>query len=385
MRKPKRQAGTSRPTMMDVAAAAGVSQATVSLVLSGSKGARLAESTRKRVVEAAEALGYKFVRRGQRSSNGNAMSILFIADEISADPWMSLAFEGARDRALEQGVNLTLGLSHGDPDVETSLVGSAGRQQLAGLIYGTILTRQVQLPEVFSRHHTVLVNCYDVGRAFSAVLPGDLVGGRAATEHLIAVGRRRIGYINGQQGVDAARDRLKGYRQALASADIGFDPALVRPGNWEPSAGYLMTKELMALPNPPDAIFCANDMMAVGCYDALKELGKSIPHDVAVIGFDDRDIAQSMHPPLSTLVLPHYEMGRTAVELLLDAVGGQKASPSRTKVECELIIRHSTAGRSSPGLHHSGRLYDSPEPTAASLFGAAEIAEAIERDRDDNE
>ncbi len=343
MPKPKRQAGVARPTMMDVAAAAGVSQATVSLVLSGTKGARLAEATRRRVVEAANALGYRFVRRGNRPAATEAQStILFIADEISADPWMALAFEGARDMALEQGINVTLGVSHGDPDVEVGLIAGATRQRVLGLIYGTILSRQVALPEAFAGLPTVLVNCHDEARAYSAVLPGDLVGGRVATEHLIAMGRRRIGYINGQHGVEAARDRLKGYRQALASADLTFDPQLVKPGNWEPSAGYEMTRELMALPAPPDAIFCANDMMAVGCYEALKELGLGIPGDVAVIGFDDRDIAQYMHPPLSTLVLPHYEMGRTAAELLIDATGGLATAPARIKVECELVVRAST-------------------------------------------
>lgn len=342
MPQSKRQAGVGRPTMMDVAAAAGVSQATVSLVLSGSKGARLADATRRRVLEVAQSLGYKFVRRGSRPAPGGQSTIIFVADEISADPWMSLAFEGARDRALEDGINILLAVSHGDADVETNLIAGMGKMPILGLIYGTILTRLVQLPPMFSEHRTVLVNCYDAGRLLDSVLPGDLVGGRVATEHLLQNGRKRIGLINGQQGIDATRDRLKGYRQALARNDIVFDPALVKPGNWEPSAGYEMTLELMAQDNPPDAIFCANDMMAVGCFDALKELGLNVPGDVAVIGFDDRDIAQHMHPPLSTLILPHYEMGRSAAELLIDAAGGLNTAPSRIKVECELVVREST-------------------------------------------
>ena len=122
-----------------------------------------------------------------------------------------------------------------------------------------------------------------------------------------------------------------------------------------------MTLELMALDNPPDAIFCANDMMAVGCFDALKQLGAIIPDDVAVIGFDDRNIAQYMHPPLSTLVLPLYEMGRTAAELLIDAAGGLHTTPSRIKVECELIARESTARRRlitpKPPWRRCDRLY----------------------------
>ena len=335
--------------MMDVAAKAAVSQATVSLVLSGSKGGRLADDTRRRVLAAAQELGYKFVRRGQRTAPGGPSMIVFVADEISTDPWMSLAYEGARDKALEHGINVFLAVGHGDADVEASILSTLGKDAVLGLIYGTILTRPVQLPPLFAESRTVLVNCYEEGGAFSSVLPGDLVGGRVATEHLLSVGRKRIGFINGQQGVDAARDRLKGYKQALASADIAFDPDLVRPGNWEPTAGYEMTHELMALSNPPDAIFCANDMMALGCYDALKELGLRVPDDIAVIGFDDRDLAQSMHPPLSTLTLPQYEMGGTAVELLLDAAGGLETGPTRIKVQCGLIVRQSSQPRAKAG------------------------------------
>jgi LacI family transcriptional regulator len=323
--------------MMDVATAAGVSQATVSLVLSGSKGARLADSTRSRVLDAAQGLGYRFVRRGTKSVPGGQSTIVFFADETSTDPWMTLAFEGARDKALEFGVHVLMAVSHGDADVEASVIA------VLGVIYGTILARQVQIPPALADRKIVLVNCYDELREYHSILPADLLGGRTATEHLLLAGRKRIGFINGQQGVDAARDRLRGYKQALASNDIAFDPALVRPGNWQPSTGYEMTCALMALDNPPDAIFCANDMMAVGCFDALRHLGIRVPEDVAVIGFDDREIAQYMHPPLSTLVLPLYEMGRTAAELLLDISGGLDTAPSRTKVECELVVRASTA------------------------------------------
>jgi LacI family transcriptional regulator len=328
--------------MMDVAAAAGVSQATVSLVLSGGKSGRLADDTRRRVVEAAQALGYKFVRRGQRSNAGGQSTILFVADETITDPWMSLAFEGARDKALEVGINMLMAVSHADADVETNILAGLGSVPILGIVYGTILTRQVTMPPALAKHRLVLVNCYDAAGAFHSILPGDVLGARTATEHLLAKGCKRIGFINGQQGLDNTRDRLKGYKQALASNDVPFDAALVRPGNWEPSSGYQMTLELMALDNPPDAIFCANDMMAVGSYDALRQLGRKVPDDVAVVGFDDRDIAQYMHPPLSTLVLPLYEMGQIAVELLLDDAGGLHSQPSRIKVECQLVERESS-------------------------------------------
>ncbi|WP_246730237.1 LacI family DNA-binding transcriptional regulator [Nitratireductor mangrovi] len=329
-----------KPTMMDVASRAGVSQATVSLVLNDSPGVRLSDATRERVRQAAEELGYKLVRRGQRRAPADQNLIAFIADEMATDPWMSIAFDGAREKALEYGLTVCLTVTRGDPDAEAMILSQMG-QQLLGIIYGTTLTRRAEPSPALFKHRTVLLNCYDGKRKLPSVLPGELVGGRVATERLIQAGRKRVALINGQEGLDASRDRLKGYRQALASNDISFDPALVRPGNWEPSSGYEMTQLLMALDSPPDGIFCANDMMAVGCFDALRELGLKVPDDVSVVGFDDREIAQFTRPPLTTLLLPHYEMGEIAAELLIDAAGGLKGGPTQIKVECTLVERDS--------------------------------------------
>lgn len=337
----KTSKGQRRPTMLDVAAMAGVSQATVSLVLNGSPGVKLTSQTRQRVLDAVEKLGYRFVRRGNLAEPEGQSTIVFIADEVTTDPWMAMAFEGARDKALEFGINVFLAVSHGESDIETSIAGRATSETNLGFIYGTILTRLVELPPALTQERTVLVNCYDAKHTLPSVMPGDVLGGRMATERLLAAGRTRIALINGQQGVNAARDRLKGYQQALASNDILFEADLVKSGNWQPSSGYDLTLELMAADNPPDAIFCANDLMAIGCLDALKRLNLSVPDDVAVIGFDDREIAQYTHPPLTTLVLPHYEMGEIAAELLIDAAGGLNTVTNRIKVECPLVERES--------------------------------------------
>ena len=341
MNESRRTGVQLRPTMMDVASRAGVSQATVSLVLNGSPGARLSDATRIRVREAADELGYRLFKRGQRRTPVEHGIIWFIADEIATDPWIGLAFDGAREKAMEYGLMVCLFITHGDPETEAMVINQANQQPLLGVIYGTILTRRVEPSVALPENRTVLLNCYDAKRRLPSVLPGELVGGRVATERLIQAGRKRIGLINGQEGLDASRDRLKGYRQALSSNDISFDPDLVKPGNWEPSSGYEMTHEFMKMDNPPDAIFCANDMMAVGCFDALRELGLHVPGDVSVIGFDDREIAQFTRPPLTTLVLPQYEMGEIAAELLIDAAGGLQAGPTQIKVECPLVERES--------------------------------------------
>jgi len=238
-------------------------------------------------------------------------------------------------------MNIYLAVSNGDPANEAAIIENLENQPLAGIIYGTILTRQVQLPPTIDPQRTVLLNCYDVERRLHSVVPGDRLGGRIATQRLIDAGRKRIGFINGQQGVDATRDRLKGYRQALASNEIPFDAALVKSGNWEPSSGYDMTKELLAEGSPPDGIFCANDLMALGCLDALHEAGIRIPADISVIGFDDRDVALHTHPPLTTLLLPNHEMGAMAAEILIEMAGSLNTTPVQIKVECPLVERAS--------------------------------------------
>ena len=330
-----------KPTMMDVAARAGVSQATVSLILNGSSGARFSAATRKRVFDAAAELGYRLSNRSN-SANGNGTKVIvFIVDELTTDPWMALAYEGARQKAIELGMIVTLGVYRKDEDPQEAVFSLCESQTLFGYVFGTILTRKIEPPEPLFRVPSVLVNCYDQQRRLPSIIPGDVAGGRAATERMIRDGRKRIALINGQEGLDNPRDRLQGYKQALASNDLAFDPKLVHYGNWEPSSGYEKTHELMKLPNPPDGIFCANDLMAIGCIEALKELGKSIPEDVAVVGFDNRDIAQFTRPPLTTFHLPMYEMGSMAVELIVDIAGGLNSSHDQLKVECQLVERSS--------------------------------------------
>ncbi|WP_339759646.1 LacI family DNA-binding transcriptional regulator [uncultured Hoeflea sp.] len=330
-----------KPTMMDVAARAGVSQATVSLILNGSSGARFSEATRKRVTDAVNDLGYRLPNRSPASDPTDSKVIAFITDELTTDPWMALAFEGAREKALELGVIVTLGIFRSGEDPNENMFSLCQQNPLLGYIFGTILTRKIDPPAALFTAPSILINCYDGNRRLPSILPGDVAGGRAATERLIQAGRRRIGFINGQEGLDNPRDRLRGYKQALASNDFSFDPKLVRYGNWEPSSGYSETHALMDLANPPDAIFCANDLMALGCVEALKERGKSIPGDVAVIGYDNRDIAQFIRPPLTTLHLPLFEMGAMAVEMIHDIAGGLKSSHDQLKVECPIIERES--------------------------------------------
>jgi LacI family transcriptional regulator len=331
-----------RATMTDVASLAGVSQTTVSLVLNNALGARLSQQTRQRVLEAARQVGYRLVKRNvEKRLAGEASVIGLIVDEMSTDPWCAIALDGIRDKAWEYGLTVSVCVTRGDADMEQAVQAQMGKQPLLGLIYGTIQTRRITPSPALFRLPTVLLNCYAADRSLPSVVPGEVLGGRTATERLIAAGHRRIAMIEGEVWMDASRDRLKGYRQALTSHEIPFDDVLVRPGNWEPSAGYEQTLELMKLPSPPTGIFCSNDLMALGCYEALKEIGKRIPQDVAVVGYDDREIAQFMRPPLTTVLLPHFEMGTVAAELIIDTASRPQSRAAQIKVECPLVERES--------------------------------------------
>jgi len=328
--------------MTDVAAAAGVSQTTVSLVLNDNRGARLSAETRQRVLDAAASLGYRLVKRGAaRLPISDATAIGFVVNEMSTDPWCAIALDGAREKAWEHGLTVSAAVTRGDAEMEEAVLAQMTAQPLLGLIYGTIHTRRIVAPAALYRIPTVLLNCYVSDRSLPSVVPGEVRGGHTATQRLILAGHRRIGCIEGEALMDASRDRQKGYRQALASADLPFDPELVRPGNWEPSAGYEQTRVLMGLAEPPTAIFCCNDMMALGCFEALKELGLRIPEDVAVVGYDNREIAQFTHPPLTTVLLPHFDMGALAAEQIIEHAIGPTDRPAQIKVECPLVERNS--------------------------------------------
>ncbi|CAG9239353.1 Transcriptional regulator, LacI family [Paraburkholderia caribensis] len=336
-----------RPTMTDIAKLTGVSQSTVSLVLNNASSAKFSEATRSKVLKTAQDLGYRLTpREPLPPSSGERNLIIYLADEISTSPHPVVNIDGARDAAYANGKLLAVYSTHGNADVEQQVLDAAlASPTVFGVIYATVYTRKVTLPAALARVPTVLLNCYTSEGGQSSIVPAEVAGGHVATEYLLRAGHRRIGYINGEHWQDAAKDRLKGYRTALATADLPFAPELVRDGDWSSGTGFEHTLSLMREPHPPTAIFCANDLMALGAIEALKQLGYRVPDDVSVLGYDDQEIARHTHPPLSTVVLPNYELGRWAVDTLLQEVHNQAAgAPVRhrmVKLDGPLIERGS--------------------------------------------
>ncbi|MEI9417725.1 LacI family DNA-binding transcriptional regulator [Mesorhizobium sp. Cs1321R2N1] len=360
----KRRKAAAKPkgrvTMTDIARAAGCSQATVSFVLNNSPGIRLSQQTRERVIEAARALGYSAPAFSALSNpvaafegaafDGPAFDGLdgvigFAVDQLATSPEAVVAIEGARQASWNAGNVLLVAQTMGDAVMEPRAIQALTRRGISALIYMTIFTREITAPDFLYGLDipVILLNCYTSDYAFPAVVPSEIAGGQSSTRHLISHGHRRIATITGEPWMQAAQDRLKGYRRALATADIPFDPELVVEGDWSASAGYAATVKLLALKDRPSAIFCQNDRTAIGCYEALKEAGLHIPADISVVGYDDEEIARHLFPPLTTSILPHMAMGQWAIEQLEAPAQVGRGRYPITKLECPLVERESVA------------------------------------------
>lgn len=328
--------------MTDIAKLAGVSQSTVSLVINHMSGAKVSRATRDGVLRIAREIGYPLERHAQPGAPQERNLIVYLSDELATSPHAMQTIEGARDGAWEHGCLLAVFATGGDPALEGAVLARMlADPGLLGVLYATIFTRAVSLPASLAGVPAVLLNCHTRDRQYSSVVPGELLGGFAATMHLVDSGHRRIGLINGEGWIEAAAERLKGYRQALSTRDIPFDPGLVREGDWQVGSGYRHALDLLSLPEPPTALFCANDLMAVGAIDAARKLGREVPEQLSIVGYDDQDLARYTTPPLTTVLLPNYEMGRWAAQALVDQTRGSVLRRSNIKMDCPLVERDS--------------------------------------------
>lgn len=336
MKKAKENNG-SRVTMKDVALRAGVSQSTVSFVLNGLDDMRISRETRKRVKDAVDELGYRPRGAGRPPKSAGLGIIGLMLDEIATSPFAAISIEGVQEEAWKNDIVVEVVMTGGDAQYETEVLKKWGHDGVMGVIYSSILTREVQPPDGLARHRSVMLNCYDEAGKYPSIVPAERRGGEDATKALLAAGHRRIAFISGESWMEASDQRMEGYERALRAARIPVDPSLIAEGNFLPSGGREATLKLMSGKSRPDAIFCANDLMAVGCYEALKELGEKIGETIAVMGYDDQEIAQHLSPSLTTVVLPHREMGQWCVKELLKS----NLEPTIDRMKCPVVIRKS--------------------------------------------
>lgn len=332
------------PTMWEVAERAGVSQATVSLVLNNVPGNRVTEATRSRVMEAVNELGYRTNAFARTLRSGESGMIGFISDEVASAPFAGKLLKGAQLLAWQNG-NVLLGVdTYNKPELEAAAIEMMLSYRVRGVVYASMYHRVVDLPAALMDIPTVVVNARDRAGLVPSVFPDEERGGYTATRALLDAGHRRIAMINIQSpdsDLPAGIGRLAGYRRALAEEGIPEDPALLRFGSGVVEDGLALTKDLMEQESRPTAIFCGNDRTAWGAYRALEALGLGVPEDCSIIGFDNQDtIAPYLDPGLTTMELPYERMARRAMEILLSDADPK---PGQFPIECSLISRGSVA------------------------------------------
>ena len=334
----KRQ--TSKVTIKEIAKRARVGTTTVSRVLNDHPYVRAEK--RQRVLAAIAELDYR-PSQTARHLRGSPSGLLgFLTDDVATTPYAVDIIRGAQEVAWEYKRVLLVADSGRNRRSAEAAVDVFLERAVEGIVYAAMYHRPVELPAGLEQIPTVLANCFLESGAVPAVVPDEFDGGFNATQALIQAGHRRIGFIHlwdNPPPVPAIKGRLRGYQHALQQYGIPYDEALVRYSSQSPSANYAHTRSLMALPHPPTALFCGNDKIAMSCYSALAELKLRIPQDVAVIGFDNIvDIAAGLLPSLTTIQLPHYEMGKWAVQHLMDS---SKPLNGLEQLPCPLVPRAS--------------------------------------------
>jgi LacI family transcriptional regulator len=332
--------------MEDVARIAGVSRTTVSLVLNEKPDHGIPAHTVDRIHEAAASLGYRrnAMAAGLRSSTTDTIGL--ISDVVATTPFAGQMLHGAQEVAWAAHKLISVINTEGDPEVEDAAIAQVLERRMDGALWATMYHQVIPRPRGLDGLPVVLLDARTDDGSLPSVVPDDLGGARAAVAHLVEAGHRRIGFINQADPVPAAVLRLQGYREILAEAGIGADPALVVEGDGTPG-GEQAGLALLALPDRPTAIFCFNDRTAMGLLRACRRLGLSVPGDVSVVGYDNHEvIAPWMDPPLTTVQLPHLEMGRWGTEHLLALIEGRVPAgdpPVQMRMPCPLVIRSSVA------------------------------------------
>lgn len=330
--------GENRVTMKQVALAAGVSVTTVSHVINDKPGARIGEAARRRVLDAVAELGYRPNALAKTLVQGTSPFIGLVADSIASTPFAGQIVHGAQEEAWRSGHILLVTNSEGNAEAEERAISMMLQYNVRGIIYSRWYHHGVNPPSALAETSSVLVNCFDMTGGLPCVVPDEVGGGRAAAEALVEAGHRRIAFINTTSDSPARTGRLEGYSRALERAGVPLDPELVWDAQPDQDGGYASAGRLIA--TGASAVCCHNDRVAMGLYDGLRERGLSVPQDVSVVGFDNQEvIAGHLHPPLSTVALPHYELGAAGVRMIL---GDDPIPPGgRSEIACPLATRES--------------------------------------------
>lgn len=345
------ECSVGRVRIKDVAERAGVSTATVSLVLNDAP-SRVSAATAETVRRAADELGYYPDQTARSLRTRRTRMIGMISDYVVTTPYAGRMIRGVQEVAWERDHFVLIGNTEGDQERESGLITALLARRLDGYLYASMYHRVDAMSPALAGIPIVGLDV-EIGDAGPSVVPDDFTGGQDAAEILLTAGHRRIGHISGRHSTPASALRARAFQESLSAVGC-YDPSLVvHYGEDDPASASEFAEatalRMLTRPDPPTAVFAFNDQMAIGVFRAAAQLGLRIPDDLSVVGFDNQElIATELRPMLTTIELPHAEMGRRAATRLIDLLDGSGDSgPAVERILCPVIHRASVASPSS--------------------------------------
>jgi LacI family transcriptional regulator len=340
-------------TLRDVARVAGVHPATVSRALNEETRSLVNEETARRVLKAAEELGYQPnpIARGLKTNRSYTIGVL-IPD--LTNPLFPPILRGIEDRLETAGYTPLTANTDNDPERELLDSQTMRARQVDGIIAATA-RRDHRLHDALLEAgiELVLVNRRQEELPVSSATADDRMGMRLAVEHLVSLGHTRIAHLAGPLDYSTGLDRHDGFHETMRAAGLEPDPELVLVAEaFTESEGARLCGQLMAAGAAGGgftAVAAANDLLALGCYDVFAERGVRCPDEISVVGFNDMPFAARFHPPLTTIHIPHYEIGKAAAELMLERLQDGDSQPRDIRLEPSLVVRGSTGAPAASG------------------------------------
>ena len=338
-----------RPTIRDVASLAGVSVPTVSRVLAGNY--PVAPATRAKVLRAMRELDYVVNAHARALAGATTKTVAFVVDDVTG-PFYAYIARGVEQQAASEGRLCLLCTTHGDPERELAVVELMREQQAEAVIVvggawntGDREERVAYFARALDKAGSRLVLC---GRpSLGKDVPTTTVhydnegGSHAMTSHLLSAGHRTISYLGRIPGLSTTDERVAGFRRAHAEYGVELDESLIIPGDFSKAAGFRLTRELLAERPDVTAVFAATDMVAAGVIKAVQREGLRVPQDVSVVGFDDIPLASDLTPALTTVHVPHEQLGREAVRMSLHR--GEPTVADEIVLGTHIVVRDSVA------------------------------------------
>ncbi|GCE46075.1 LacI family transcriptional regulator [Thermosporothrix hazakensis] len=327
-----------RPTSFDVARRAGVSQSAVSLVFGGKAEGRVGKRTQEAILQAARELGYHPNRAARTLRSGRSRIVALVVPDVS-NPYFAAVLQGAEEAARTSGYSVLLAQLHEEQDWQHVVLDALTSRAVDGFLFCTLQPPSESIAQVLQGKAIIVDETY---QGLPSLQLDVETGMQAAMEHLIHLGHRRIAHLGAAVDATSFHQRHHAYQAALHQAGLSFPADYLARAAFTSADASRAAHQLLTCPEPPSAIVCDSDVLAVGVYKAARALHRSIPRDLSVVSFDDSIIASMLDPELTTVAIPARTIGAQALALLLQALE-EGTAPASLTIPLTLMIRASTA------------------------------------------